>query len=38
MKKQDAIKLFEEKEVRTLWDEDKEEWYISIINVIYNLN
>jgi prophage antirepressor-like protein len=25
---------FEDKEVRTVWDEDKEEWYISIIDVI----
>ncbi len=34
MNQQDAIKIFEEKQVRTLWDEDKEEWYISIIDVI----
>ena len=34
MKQEDAIKLFEEKEVRTLWDHDKEDWYISIIDVI----
>ncbi|WP_321778534.1 Bro-N domain-containing protein [Sulfurimonas sp.] len=34
MKSQDAIKIFEEKQVRTLWDEDKEEWYISIVDVI----
>jgi len=34
MQQQDAIKLFEEKQVRTLWDEDKEDWYISIIDVV----
>jgi hypothetical protein len=34
MNQQDAIKIFEEKQVRTLWDEDQEEWYVSIIDVI----
>ena len=34
MTKQNAIKVFEEKKVRTVWDSDKEEWYFSIIDVI----
>lgn len=34
MTKQNAIKVFEEKKVRTAWDSDKEEWYSSIIDVI----
>ena len=34
MEKQNDIKLFEEKKVRTLWSEDKEEWYFSIVDVI----
>ena len=34
MNQKDAIKLFEEKQVRTLWDEEKEDWYISIVDVI----
>ena len=34
MNQHNAIKIFEEKQVRTLWDEDKEDWYISIIDVI----
>jgi len=34
MKKETNIKLFEEKKVRTIWDEEKEEWYISIVDVI----
>lgn len=34
MNQQDAIKIFEEKQVRTVWDTDKEDWYISIIDVI----
>jgi len=34
MKQQNAIKIFEEKKVRTLWDADQEKWFISIIDVI----
>ncbi len=34
MKKQTAIKLFEQNEVRTHWDDDAEKWYFSIIDVI----
>ncbi len=34
MKKQDAIQIFEDKKVRTLWDEKQEKWYISIVDVI----
>jgi len=29
-----SIKLFEEKKVRTHWDSEQENWYISIIDVI----
>jgi hypothetical protein len=34
MKQQNAIKIFEENKVRTLWDADQEKWFISIIDVI----
>jgi hypothetical protein len=34
MKKENGIKIFEEKQVRALWDEEKEKWYFSIIDVI----
>ena len=34
MKKEKPIKLFDQKHVRTHWDEEKELWYISIIDVI----
>jgi len=34
MKKQDAIKVFEDKKVRTLWNEENEKWYFSIVDVI----
>ena len=30
----ESIKIFEEKKVRTLWDNENEQWYISIIDVI----
>jgi hypothetical protein len=29
-----AIKIFDDRKVRTLWDADQEKWYISIIDVI----
>ena len=34
MKKETAIKLFEQKQVRTRWDEDAEKWYFSIVDVV----
>jgi hypothetical protein len=34
MNKQDAIKVFENKRVRTIWDEKQEKWYFSVIDVI----
>ena len=34
MTKKEAIKVFEEKKVRTVWDDDTEEWYFSVIDVI----
>lgn len=34
MTKENAIKLFEDKKVRTTWDNEAEKWYISIIDVI----
>jgi hypothetical protein len=34
MTKQNAIKIFEEKKVRTVWDDENEKWYFSIVDVI----
>lgn len=34
MTQQNKIQLFEQKQVRTLWDDDQEEWYFSIIDVV----
>ncbi|MDP1812509.1 MAG: Bro-N domain-containing protein [Sediminibacterium sp.] len=34
MEKKNEIKIFEEKKVRTLWDEAQEKWYLSIVDVI----
>ena len=30
----DRIQLFEDKRIRTAWDEEKEEWYFSVIDVV----
>ena len=32
--KQEAIKIFEDKKVRSIWDAELEKWYISIVDVI----
>ena len=29
-----AIKLFEDKNIRTLWDEKEEQWYFSIVDIV----
>jgi hypothetical protein len=34
MKKETTIKLFESKQVRTVWSEDEEKWYFSIIDIV----
>src|SRR3989344_8139526 len=34
MPKETAIKLFEQKQVRSVWNEEEEKWYFSIIDVI----
>ena len=28
------IKLFEEKKVRSIWDENEQQWYFSVIDVV----
>ena len=34
MAQNDKIQLFEDKRIRTAWDEEKEEWYFSVVDVI----
>ncbi len=34
MTEQNKIQLFEERKVRTIWDDEKEEWYFSIVDVV----
>ena len=34
MEQNDKIQLFENKRIRTAWDEEKEEWYFSIVDVV----
>jgi len=34
MNMKNALKLFEDKKVRTVWDSEQEKWYVSIVDVI----
>ena len=34
MAQNDNIQLFEDKRIRTAWDEEKEEWYFSVVDVV----
>ena len=34
MTKKDAIKIFEDKKIRAVWDDKKEEWFFSIVDVV----
>lgn len=34
MSQQEQIKIFQEQKVRTVWDEEKEKWYFSIVDVV----
>ena len=38
MTKKDAIKVFEDKKIRAVWDDQKEEWYFSIVDVVMRAN
>ena len=30
----DEIKLYENKQIRSVWDEEKEEWYFLVVDVV----
>ncbi len=34
MTKETAIKLFNDKQIRTIWDDEQEKWYFSIVDVV----
>jgi prophage antirepressor-like protein len=34
MTRKEALKLFEDKKVRTVWDGEQEKWFLSIVDVI----
>ena len=34
MTKESAIKLFEQKQVRSVWDDENEQWFFSIVDVV----
>ena len=34
MEPNDKVRLFENQRIRTAWDEEKEEWYFSVVDVV----
>jgi hypothetical protein len=34
MEKQNSIQIFEQKQVWSVWDQDQEKWYFSIVDVV----
>lgn len=34
MDEKNTIQLFEDQAIRTAWDEEQEEWYFSIVDVV----
>jgi hypothetical protein len=34
MTKQESLRIFDERNIRSLWDDEQEEWYFSIIDVV----
>jgi 4-diphosphocytidyl-2C-methyl-D-erythritol kinase len=34
MNKENSIKLFEDRKIRTVWNEEEEEWYFSVVDVV----
>jgi len=34
MSKKNSIKLFKDREIRAVWDENKEKWFSSVIDVV----
>ena len=34
MAKKELVKIFEEKKVRSVWDEEQEKWYFSVVDVV----
>ena len=34
MTKKESLKLFEDKKIRTVWDNEQEKWYFSIVDVV----
>lgn len=34
MTQKEALKLFEEKKIRTVWDDEQEKWYFAVVDVV----
>lgn len=37
MTENDKLQMFEDQTIRTAWDEEKEEWYFSVVDVVVAL-
>ena len=38
MEKENSIKLFNDKKIRVVWNEEEEKWYFSIVDVCRSIN
>ena len=34
MKQEESIQLFEEKKVRSIWNQEEEKWYFSLVDIV----
>ena len=34
MQENDKLQIFEDQPIRTAWDEEREEWYFSVVDVV----
>ena len=34
MNKENSVKLFEQKQVRSIWNDEEEKWYFSIVDIV----
>ncbi len=34
MTQKESIKVFEDRKIRSLWDDDTEEWYLSVVDIV----